>query len=208
MSYPPPGGPQDPTQPQPPNPEQPPGPPSPYGPPNPYSQPGPYGQQPVDPTAPPGQPHQDPYAAPGSFSAPPASGAPASGQPYGPPSGGQPYGAPQYGEQPYAQPYGGQPPPAGYPPGYGAAKGTNGLAIGSLVASLLGLFTCIGGVAGIVLGHMARKQIAQSGEEGRGMATAGLVIGYAVVVLYLVGCAIWGIVVAMAANSSSGTTGF
>jgi hypothetical protein len=30
----------------------------------------------------------------------------------------------------------------------------------------------------IVFGHMARKQIARTGEGGRGLATAGLVIGY------------------------------
>ncbi|MGH3913545.1 MAG: DUF4190 domain-containing protein [Pseudonocardiaceae bacterium] len=32
----------------------------------------------------------------------------------------------------------------------------------------------------IVFGHIARRQIARTGESGRGLATAGLVIGYVV----------------------------
>jgi hypothetical protein len=32
--------------------------------------------------------------------------------------------------------------------------------------------------AGIVCGHIAKKQIAERGEEGSGLATAGLVLSY------------------------------
>jgi hypothetical protein len=38
--------------------------------------------------------------------------------------------------------------------------------------------TCISAPVGIVLGHIARRQIRESGEEGAGLATAGLIVGY------------------------------
>ncbi len=39
-------------------------------------------------------------------------------------------------------------------------------------------FWLLGTIPAIVLGHMARRQIRQTGEQGAGMATAGLVLGY------------------------------
>jgi hypothetical protein len=92
------------------------------------------------------------------------------------------YGQAGYGQQPgYGQPaYG--PSYAAPPYGYGAGR-TNGLAIASLVCSLGGLVTCISAPVGVVLGHVARRQIRQTGEDGAGMATAGLVIGYIFTVL-------------------------
>ncbi|KAA8967674.1 DUF4190 domain-containing protein [Mycobacterium sp.] len=105
--------------------------------------------------------------------------------------GGYPY--------PQAQPgYGGaeagygQPPPSGYPQqdyagGYGPRSGTNTLAIVSLIASSLGLF-CGGlsAIVGIVLGAVALNQIKQTREQGYGLAVAGIVIGVAVLLIYLV----------------------
>lgn len=65
---------------------------------------------------------------------------------------------------------------AGMPPGESAAR-TNPLAIASLVSSpFINLF-------GIILGHMALKEIKRTGEGGRGLAIAGLVIGYLSLVL-------------------------
>lgn len=75
----------------------------------------------------------------------------------------------------------------GTPGGYGAmggyyappSVGTNGLAIASLVCSLVGPFTCgLTTIVGVILGHVALSQIKRSGQEGRAMAIAGLVIGY------------------------------
>jgi peptidyl-prolyl cis-trans isomerase B (cyclophilin B) len=40
-------------------------------------------------------------------------------------------------------------------------------------------------VLGIVFGHVALSQIRRTGEQGRGLAIAGLVIGYAFVGLFL-----------------------
>ena len=147
------------------------------GTPDPYQPQQPYGQS-NDPTAP---YSHDPYAAP-------ASGAPSSGQPYQPPpSSGQPYAQPAYGQQPYGQ----------QPYGYAPVATTNTMAILALV------FAFIFSPAAIVLGHVAKKQIRQTGEQGEGLATAGLWLGYIFTGLYVAFCALWLIVVVAAGASSS-----
>ena len=56
---------------------------------------------------------------------------------------------------------------------------SNGLAVASLVLGILWLFW-IGSVLAVIFGHVAHGQInASHGTQvGRGMATAGLVLGY------------------------------
>lgn len=61
-----------------------------------------------------------------------------------------------------------------YPPAVSVPP-TNGVAIASLVC---GFIPFIGAIPAIILGHLARGQIRQSGERGDGMAVAGLVLGY------------------------------
>jgi hypothetical protein len=89
---------------------------------------------------------------------------------------------------PYYGGYAGQVVPAApqYPvpaPYAGTAQpiGTNGLAVASLVTSLLSVVTFCGpiGIAGAVLGHVARSRIRVSGEDGDDMARAGIVLGWA-----------------------------
>ena len=116
------------------------------------------------------------------------------GQPYDPsaPASGQPYGQPQYGQQPgYGQPYAQQP--------YSPAAPTNTMAILALV------FAFVFAPAAIVMGHVAKKQIRQTGESGEGLATAGLWLGYIFTSIYALICAFY-IVVAIFAIGSSGTT--
>lgn len=91
----------------------------------------------------------------------------------------------------YREVHGGQAPPPGFmmsqmPVALGPTR-TNTMAILALA------FGIGGGLLGIVFGHMALSQIATTGERGRGMAIAGLVLGYAglvatvgVVVFFLV----------------------
>ncbi len=57
---------------------------------------------------------------------------------------------------------------------------TNGTAVGSLVCGIAGFigFWLLGSIPAVVLGHMSRRQIRQTGEQGAGMAMAGLVLGY------------------------------
>jgi Domain of unknown function (DUF4190) len=66
-----------------------------------------------------------------------------------------------------------------------AGTRTNTLAIVSLVAGIGSFFAhIIPGIGGftvaliaVITGYMARKQIKETGEQGMGMATAGMVIG-------------------------------
>jgi hypothetical protein len=104
------------------------------------------------------------------------------GQAYGQPQYAQHlYGQPAYGQPQYqyAQPPYGQPAPYGPPPGYpyAAPRSTNGLAIASLVLGILWLYW-IGSVLALVFGYMARKQIRERGDDGAGLATAGIVLGW------------------------------
>jgi hypothetical protein len=74
------------------------------------------------------------------------------------------------------------PPPPYPPPGYATpyAVTTNGFAIASLVLGILGGFACFGWILALVFGYMARSQIDASGgmQRGRGMAIAGIILGW------------------------------
>jgi Domain of unknown function (DUF4190)/Domain of unknown function (DUF1707) len=60
-----------------------------------------------------------------------------------------------------------------------AGQRTNGMAIASLACGIGQIFLWfIAGVPAIVFGHVARRQIRESGEAGDGMALAGLILGY------------------------------
>jgi len=71
--------------------------------------------------------------------------------------------------------------PQGYPPPP-ATPQQNGLAVASLVLGIVSLACgqCITAVPGVVLGHIALRQIRASGgtQAGEGMAIGGLVCGY------------------------------
>lgn len=65
------------------------------------------------------------------------------------------------------------PPPEAAPaPATGYAPPTNTLAILALVLSF------IVSIAGIICGHLALAQIKRTGEAGRELALAGLIVGY------------------------------
>jgi hypothetical protein len=69
----------------------------------------------------------------------------------------------------------------------GTPARTNGLAIASLACGVAQF--AVGPVAtipAIVLGHMARSQIKRTGEQGAGLAVAGLVLGWGAVILAIV----------------------
>ena len=93
---------------------------------------------------------------------------------------------PAYGQQPAA-------------PGYYAPP-TNTLAI---IALVLGFVVPLGG---IICGHIALGQIKRTGEGGRGLALAGLILGYAftaILVLYIIGVVIFAIWAASVGGSST-----
>jgi uncharacterized membrane protein len=61
---------------------------------------------------------------------------------------------------------------------------TNGLAAASLACGIGQLFFwLLAAIPAVVLGHMARRQIRETGEAGDGMAVAGLVLGYIGIIL-------------------------
>jgi len=70
------------------------------------------------------------------------------------------------------------------------------MAIISLVTGILGVLCCgtwIFAIAAIVLGLLARKEIAESGgaKSGAGMAMAGLILGAVGIVLSLIWTILW-----------------
>jgi Domain of unknown function (DUF4190) len=76
--------------------------------------------------------------------------------------------------------------PAGAP--MAAKQGNSGMAIASLVCSLVGVIPCfwlfqIMGVLGTIFGFIGLKQTKSGERGGRGMALAGVVIGIVLVVL-------------------------
>ena len=92
-----------------------------------------------------------------------------------------------------------QPPPYyGYPP---PSRGTNTMAILALV------FAFVFAPAAIVLGHVARKQIQQTGEDGDGLALAGLIVGYVftgMTVLFCVAYIVFAVVMGAMFATTSG----
>lgn len=111
-----------------------------------------------------------------------------SSNPYAAPQAPPPYpGATPQAGNPYAAPgaYG-----AGYP-AYQAR--TNPLAIASLIVSLGGLVVFPASVVGLILGHVALRQIAQRGEAGRGLALAGVICGYIITGFIVLGIILYGL---------------
>lgn len=182
--------------------------------PDPYAAPSAY-TPPADPYAAPADPYaaqQNPYGAPAD---PYAAHQNPYGAPADPYAAQNPYAAPpqypgqdQFGQQQYpGQPFPGQQP--GYPaypgqqagyggyPGQQPQTGTNGLAIASLSTGIIAFpFSCIPflgygsifiAIAAIVMGVIAMKQTKQTGQQGRGMAIAGVVLGGVYLALFVIG---------------------
>jgi hypothetical protein len=63
------------------------------------------------------------------------------------------------------------------------AQQTSPLAIASMVCGMVALVLGPLAILAIVFGHIARRQVRRTGEGGRGMATAGLILGYMVLVV-------------------------
>ena len=162
---------------------------------DPYGQPSPYGPYSPPGQYPPATPPPPPFVSPDTPSYAAGSSPVPTPMPMPPEYGYPPAPAPTYG---YAAGYG----------GYGATPyvpiapqpKTNGMAIGAMVVSIVGLalLPCYGGggllgLVGAILGHVSRRQIKASKESGEGMALAGVIIGWITTALGLI---IVGVVVA------------
>jgi hypothetical protein len=113
--------------------------------------------RPVDPHAPIDYPPTYPSVPPVYPPSPAAYPSPAFPPPY------QGYGTPPY--DPYR---------------LGAPRETNGQAIGALVAGIVGVPLCFCGIPSIiaiVLGILAMNETKRTGQDGHGMALAGVIIG-------------------------------
>jgi Domain of unknown function (DUF4190) len=108
-------------------------------------------------------------------------------QDYGPQGHGQGYPQQGYAQPGYGQPAYGQAAPGYGVPGYGPPAGyapqwprpTNTMAILALVMAF------VFSPAGLILGIVARRQIRQTGEQGDGLALAGIIIGGIVTALFV-----------------------
>jgi hypothetical protein len=116
---------------------------------------------------------------------------------YSPPPG-QQYNGPQPPYPAYQQPY------SPYPP----APPTNGLAIAALVCGAGGFVIGLSFIPAIICGHLARRQIRQTGEQGAGLALAGLILGYVGIVLFIALIAVFvGIAVSVGHSSPANGVG-
>ena len=96
--------------------------------------------------------------------------------------------------------------PTVYPmPVYQPPVSTNSLARASLVLGVAEFFTMgLTAIPAIICGHMAKREMRQTGQRGDGLATSGLVFGYMAVIF-------WGILIVLsivgAVISATGTPG-
>lgn len=70
--------------------------------------------------------------------------------------------------------------------------GTNLMAIAAFALSVLAVFVSPAALGGVVCGHLARRQIRRTGEQGDSWALAALVLGYLLIVLSLAGLLLFG----------------
>lgn len=135
-------------------------------------QPDPYQQQPGQhggrqPGGEPGQePRQPlPEQPPSPYASPQQP--PQQAQPYPQPQ--QPPYPPPYQQQPYQQPYS------------SPSAGTDGFSVAALVTGILGM-----GIVPIVLGIVGLSRVRRTGQSGKGMSIAGIVLGAIAIVVWTV----------------------
>jgi uncharacterized membrane protein len=93
-------------------------------------------------------------------------------------------------------PNGGHPADPGWRP---APARTNPMAVASLACGVGQPFTgFLSTIPAIVLGHMARREIRRTGEDGMGLATAGLVLGWTGFALLVMVCLFIVVLIALA----------
>lgn len=156
---------------------------------------------PIAPTPAPGPPgYPPPWDAPGWDAAA------AHGPPGHPPAGyaAPGYGPPGYGGAPYGAPWYGVPPGPWSPP-----PATSGLAVTAFVVSLVSVVTALfcyvpilAAPVGAGLGHAALRRIRDTGEGGRGLALAAVILGW--IGTGILGLGLVLVIVLVAASGSGG----
>jgi hypothetical protein len=92
--------------------------------------------------------------------------------------------------------------PSPYGPAYAAVQPTNGLAIASMIVAILGF-----GPVGAIMGHVARRQIRERGEQGDGFALAGIIVGWVTTGIWVLFCGFFILVGAFGAFGAAATSG-
>ncbi len=99
---------------------------------------------------------------------------------------------------------------SGVPQAYPGTQygGTNGMAVAALICGIAQFFGfwLLGTIPAVVLGHMARTRIRQTGEQGAGMALAGLILGYVGLALSVVAVILLVVLVAAASHTPPNPT--
>ena len=120
------------------------------------------------------------------------------------------YQAPQYqAAQHQAPQYQAGPSYGGPQYGYAPARPNNQMALVSLIAGIAGwtVLPFLASIVAVVTGHMAKRQIRETGEGGDGMATAGLALGYTMIgigLLIALGFLLfWGVLAASVSTTGS-----
>jgi hypothetical protein len=128
---------------------------------------------------------------------PTSGGQPGQGWPGGQPT--QPGGQPTQPGAPYGYVAGGYPPQF-----YVQPRKTNGLALAAMITSICSVVMCpLVGIVGAIMGHKARAQVRQTGEEGEGFALAGIIVGWISFGFLVVILLIYGIIIAIAAANGA-----
>ena len=84
------------------------------------------------------------------------------------------------------------------------ARRLNNAALAAMIVSLASFVTCpLIGLVGAYLGFRAKKEIQQTGEDGDGMATAGIVVGFISTAVATVTLLVVAMVFAFAAGAAS-----
>jgi hypothetical protein len=72
------------------------------------------------------------------------------------------------------------------------SRPTNTMATTSLVLGVCSFFICpLLGIAAVIVGNRARREIRRTGEQGDGLAAAGVAMGYVAIGLSVLGMAIY-----------------
>lgn len=108
-----------------------------------------------------------------------ASGTP-DGQPPQPQYAQTQYTQPQYPQAQYPHAY--PPPAAGRPP----YQAKNWMGVTSLILSILGFFTGITAIGGIIFGHLGLSAAKRGEADNRGLSLGGLITGYVALALGIV----------------------
>jgi hypothetical protein len=100
----------------------------------------------------------------------------------------QPYPQQYSQQQQYPQQYGQPQPGYGYAP---PPQQEQGMAVASLVCSLVGIFFCLPAILGIIFGHIGYSKAKRGEAGGQGMAQAGMIIGYVICGLWAIPLLLW-----------------